>query len=209
MIHAKVFTVSLAPFYICFCFSTMYLFGCNVSARTGIYACLFTVSPVSRRGAGPSRSLRNICRLHELNPWLLRLVGPGVLDMTDRCLYLYGFPWAKMCHPGFRKRLMENYTFLINGTFRFKYVQRGEGNGNPLQYSCLENPTDGGAWWAAVHGSLRVRHDWATSLSLFTFMHWRRKWQSTPVFLLENPRDGRAWWAAVCGVAQGRTRLVT
>ena len=33
-------------------------------------------------------------------------------------------------------------------------------------------------------GSLRVGHDWATSLSLFTFMHWRRKWQPTPVFLL-------------------------
>ena len=32
-------------------------------------------------------------------------------------------------------------------------------------------------------GSLRVRHDWATSLSLFTFMHWRRKWKPTPVFL--------------------------
>ena len=32
-------------------------------------------------------------------------------------------------------------------------------------------------------GSLRVRHDLATSLSLFTFMHWRRKWQPTPVFL--------------------------
>ena len=32
-------------------------------------------------------------------------------------------------------------------------------------------------------GSLRVRHDWVTSLSLFTFMHWRRKWQPTPVFL--------------------------
>ena len=31
-------------------------------------------------------------------------------------------------------------------------------------------------------GSLRVRHDWATSLSLFTFIHWRRKWQPTPVF---------------------------
>ena len=28
----------------------------------------------------------------------------------------------------------------------------GEGNGNPLQYSCLENPMDGGAWWAVVHG---------------------------------------------------------
>ena len=34
-----------------------------------------------------------------------------------------------------------------------------EGNGTPLQYSCLENPMDGGAWWAAIHGSLRVRHD--------------------------------------------------
>ena len=32
-------------------------------------------------------------------------------------------------------------------------------------------------------GSLRVGHDWATSLSLFTFMHWRRQWQPTPVFL--------------------------
>ena len=32
-------------------------------------------------------------------------------------------------------------------------------------------------------GSRRVRHDWTTSLSLFTFMHWRRKWQPTPVFL--------------------------
>ena len=32
-------------------------------------------------------------------------------------------------------------------------------------------------------GLLRVGHDWATSLSLFTFMHWRRKWQPTPVFL--------------------------
>ena len=37
----------------------------------------------------------------------------------------------------------------------------GEGNGNPLQYSCLENPMDGGAWWATVHGSQRVRHDWS------------------------------------------------
>ena len=48
------------------------------------------------------------------------------------------------------------------------------------------------AWripWMEEHGRLqsmgsrRVRHDWATSLSLFTFMHWRRKWQPTPMFL--------------------------
>ena len=32
------------------------------------------------------------------------------------------------------------------------YLQYGEGNGTPLQYSCLENPRDGGGWWAAVYG---------------------------------------------------------
>ena len=41
----------------------------------------------------------------------------------------------------------------------------GEGNGTPLQYSCLENPMDRGAWWAAVHG---VARSW-TRLSDFTF----------------------------------------
>ena len=56
-------------------------------------------------------------------------------------------------------------------------------------------------------GSQRVRHDWATSLSLFTFMHWRRQWQPTPVFL-ENPRDRGACWAAVYGFAQSQTRLM-
>ena len=41
----------------------------------------------------------------------------------------------------------------------------GEGNGTPLQYSCLENPMDGGAWWAAVHGVAKSR----TRLGDFTF----------------------------------------
>ena len=35
--------------------------------------------------------------------------------------------------------------------FHFSLSCRGEGNGNPLQYSCLENPRDGGAWWAAIY----------------------------------------------------------
>ena len=42
----------------------------------------------------------------------------------------------------------------------------GEGNGNPLQYSCLKNPMDTGAWWAVVHGVARVGHDLATKLPL-------------------------------------------
>ena len=43
-------------------------------------------------------------------------------------------------------------------------------------------------------GSRRVGHDWATSLSLFTFMHWRRKWQPTPVFL---PGESQGQWSLV------------
>ena len=56
-------------------------------------------------------------------------------------------------------------------------------------------------------GSLRVRHNWATSLSLFSFMHWRRKWQPTPVFLSGESQGRGAWWTAIYGVTQSRTRL--
>ena len=45
--------------------------------------------------------------------------------------------------------------------FHFSLSCFGEGNGNPLQCSCLEKPRDGGAWWAAVYGSHRVGHDWS------------------------------------------------
>ena len=45
------------------------------------------------------------------------------------------------------------------------HMLAGEGNGTPLQYSCLENPMDGGAWWAAVHGIAKSR----TRLNNFTF----------------------------------------
>ena len=82
----------------------------------------------------------------------------------------------------------------------------GEGNGNPLQYSCLENPMDRGAWQAAVHGVAKSR----TRLRDFTFtFHFSCIGEGNGNRLqcscLENPRDGGAWWAAVYGVAQSRT----
>ena len=55
-------------------------------------------------------------------------------------------------------------------------------------------------------GLQKTGHDWATSLSRFTFVHWRRNWQHTPVSL-GNPRNGGAWWVAIYGVAQSQTRL--
>ena len=55
-------------------------------------------------------------------------------------------------------------------------------------------------------GSLRVGHDWATSLSLFTFLHWRRKWQPTPVFL---PGESQGWGSLVGCRLWGRTESDT
>ena len=92
----------------------------------------------------------------------------------------------------------------------YTYTYIGEGNGTPLQYSCLEDPMGGGAWWVAVHGVAKSR----TRLSDLTFtFHFSLscigKGNGNPLqsSCLENPRDGGAWWAAVYGVAQSRTRL--
>ena len=79
-----------------------------------------------------------------------------------------------------------------------------EGNGTPLQYSCLENPMDGGAWWAAVHG-VAGSQTWLSDF-IFTFMHWRRKWQPTPVFL---PGESQGWGSLVGCCLRGHTELDT
>ena len=81
-------------------------------------------------------------------------------------------------------------------------------SGTPLQYSCLENPMDGGAWWAAVHGVAKSR-DTTEGLHFHFSLSCIREGNGNPLqcSCLENPRDGGAWWAAICGVAQSRTRL--
>ena len=61
-------------------------------------------------------------------------------------------------------------------------------------------------WWLQSMGSLRVGHDWVTSLSLFTFMHWRRKWQPAPVFL---PGESQGWGSLVDCRLWGCTELDT
>ena len=135
-------------------------------------------------------------------------------------------PWTE--EPG---RLQSMGSLIVGHDWATSLSCTGEGNGNPLQCSSLENPRDEGACWAAVYGvvksrtwlsdftftfhfhalekemathssvlawripgtgepgglpstgSWRVGYDWATSLPLFTFMRWRRKWHPTPVFL--------------------------
>ena len=64
------------------------------------------------------------------------------------------------------------------------YTLLGEGNGTPLQYSCLENPMDGGAWWATVHG---VTKSW-TQLHF----HFRTKMKTRVVILFSDRADFKA-----------------
>ena len=90
-------------------------------------------------------------------------------------LYLKTFPQRKFLwflprcpHSMVGKTSLSNKWCPVNWMLIHK--KNGKGNGTPLQYSCLENPMDGGAWWAAVHGVARSR----TQLSNFTFtFHFR------------------------------------
>ena len=81
----------------------------------------------------------------------------------------------------------------------------GEGNGNPLQYSCLENPVDGGVWWAAVCRASQSQ----IRLMQLSIHGCTREGNGNPLqcSCLENPRDRGAWWAATYGVAQSPPRL--
>ena len=87
---------------------------------------------------------------------------------THSSTLAWKIPWVE--EPG-RLQSMRSQWDMIEGLhFHFSPSCIGEGNGNPLQCSCLENPMDGGAWWAAVHG---VAKSW-TRLSDFTFtFHFR------------------------------------
>ena len=110
--------------------------------------CLFLEAPLERRDASLAPDPPCHCKA---------LWGPlrAVMD-TDSCLL--GFPSGS---DGKESARSVGDPGLISALRR----SPGEGTGNPLQYSCLENPMDGGAWWAAVHGVAKSR----TRLSDFSF----------------------------------------
>ena len=95
--------------------------------------------------------------------------------------------------------------------FPFSKTDMRRRNGTPLQYSFVWKI----AWTEErgrlqSMGSLRVGHDWATSLSHFTFMHWGRKWQSTPVFLPgESQGPGSLVGCYLWGCTESDTTEVT
>ena len=85
----------------------------------------------------------------------------------------------------------------------------GEGSGTPLQYFCLENPMDRGAWWAACSPWGHEELDTNERLHFHFSLSCIGEGNGNPLqcSCLENPRDRGAWWATIYGVTQSRTRL--
>ena len=131
----------------------------------------------------------------EKNPWITWLWQPTALAARSPT----GLQQRKFLMgsgPRSPPRLLHGY-ILITG---FSTEGTGEGNGNPLQCSCLENPVGRGAWWPAVRRVAQSR----TQMKQLS-MHWRRKWQPTPVFLPGESCGQRI--LVGCGVAQSWTQL--
>ena len=146
--------------------------------------------------------------------WLILAVVMAVLRLLSMRWYLDGFVFlGKHCYiilPGNLGSLIQfvwlDFVPVISvGVCIIQCISFGEGDGNPLQYSCLENPVDKGAWWAAVHRVAQSR----TRLKQLSLHACIGKGNGNPLqySCLENPRDRGAWWGAVYGVAQSRTRL--
>ena len=133
----------------------------------------------------------------EINWLSLSLFLNSLFHFTELYIYLYTIK-----NPGGSEIRASASNVGDPGSIPGSGRSPGEGNGNPLQYSCLENPMDRGAWQATVHGVAKSR----TWLSDFTFTHWRRKWQHTPVFL---PGESQGWGNLVGCCLWGRTESDT
>ena len=97
-------------------------------------------------------------------------------------------------HLGLFRGRVSWWTLLMSVLSHISRIS-GKGNGNPLQYSCLENPVDRGAWWAAVHGVAQSR-TWLKRLSLHACIG---EGNGNPLqySCLEDPRDRGACWASM------------
>ena len=109
-------------------------------------------------GAYPACVWKTIAHLCiDAGLWFTHMV-PGLWWINLMILY-FTMMWKQY---SFHRKHPSNFDFW---SFPELVICSGEADGNPLQYSCLENPMDGGAWWATVHG---VAKSW-TQLSDFTF----------------------------------------
>ena len=127
----------------------------------------------------------------------------STFNLVTLCLTMSNLPWFREQHYRF---LCNTVLTALDFTFKIRHIHNwvsfplwpscfiisGPISNCPPLFKAMAPHSSTLAWkipWAEEPGRLqsmgllRVGHDWVTSLSLFTFMHWRRKWQPTPVFL--------------------------
>ena len=121
---------------------------------------------------------------------------------THSSTLAWKIPWME--EPG---RLQCMGLWRVRHDWATSLACTAEGNGNPFQCSCLENPRDGGAWWATIYVVAQSR-TWLKGLSSSSRAYLGEGTGDPLQYsYLENPMAGGAWWAAVHGVAGSRTRL--
>ena len=119
---------------------------------------------------------------------------------TFMCFFLVPCWIVILCSLGF---LFRRVSCLLDGDHVYSSEKAMAPHSSTLAWKIPWTEEPGGL---QSMGSRRVRHDWATSLSLFTFLHWRRKRQPTPVFL---PGESQGRWSLVGFCLWGRTELDT
>ena len=169
-----------------------------------LQSCLILCDPMDHRP--PGSSVHGILQARILD-WVAFLSSG---DLPNPAIIS-----ASLMSPAFAGRFFTTSptweAHMLTGMARIGNARSDpEGNSTPLQCSCLENPWMEEPGGLQSRGSLRVRHDWATSLSLFTFMHWRRIWQPTLVFL-PGESQGRGSLVGCClwGHTESDTTEVT
>jgi len=128
-----------------------------------------------------------------------------IISLDHRHGVLNHYGWNQHGHYTFIRKIMSLH-FTLSGNFisKTKRVSKAMApHSSTLAWKITWTEEPGRL---QSMGSLRVGHDWATSLWLFTFVHWRRKWQPTPVFL---PRESQEWGSLVGCCLWARTELDT
>ena len=135
--------------------------------KTTPSSCLLS-SPLSSLGVGPGVTLDTLLWTTDLVHEALTLVA-SASPLTPSCWSL-GF-------QNVTRSFVTNTQTTMHDLLVFNATYFGEGNVIPLQYSCLENLIDRGAWWAIVQGVARVEHDLATKpppVQLINFTSFRK-----------------------------------
>ena len=124
------------------------------SSVHGIFqaSILERVAISSSRGSSQLRDRTLTSCISFTGRWIFYHCGLKTQEWPARPLPLRICVWVKRAFPGGAEVKVSACSAGDLGSIPGSGRSPGEGNGNPLQYSCLENPMDGGAWWAIVHG---------------------------------------------------------